>query len=154
MGRRKCRVILTLIVAGSIALTGCKKEADQIVSKPLDTVKGATVAASASPTPKPSPTVRRTATPRPSASPSASASPILTDKETLKGAVEEEIYNPLWLKVLTGFLALAMVALLGFAIYGVGMGGDVVEDETSSDLGSSDGGEGLGISLKEPVAAG
>jgi hypothetical protein len=73
MGRRKCRVILTLIVAGSIALTGCKKEADQIVSKPLDTVKGSAIASS------PSPSVRHSPTPSPSASPATE----LTDGQAL-----------------------------------------------------------------------
>jgi hypothetical protein len=112
MGRRKCRVILTLMVAGSIALTGCKKEAEQIVSKPLETVKGAGVAASASPTP--SPTVRRTATPSPA--------PTNDDEEFVKGITDEELEAmPVWQQVgIGGALWAGVVAsavVVGYWIY-------------------------------------
>jgi hypothetical protein len=136
--------VLIAVMAFSIVLSGCKKEADQIVSKPLEAVKGSVVAASSTPTPRPSPTVVRTATPRPS----ASASPIPSDKEVLKGAVEE-IYNPIWLRVVSGLIALAMATLLGVAIFYVGMGNDGVGD-LDSDILSDDS---IGDEVVEVVAA-
>jgi hypothetical protein len=96
MGRRKCRIILTLVVAGSIALTGCKKEAEQIVSKPLGEVKGTAVA------------VRHTPTPTPSASPSAS--PIPTDEEYVKGEFDENM--PVWQQVGNVLVLTAMAVIV------------------------------------------
>jgi hypothetical protein len=141
--------VLVLVFAFSIALTGCKKEAEQIVSKPLDTVKGAAVAASASPTPTPSQTVIRTATP----TPSASASPIPADKEALKGA-GEEIYNPLWLKALTVFLATAMATMLAVGFYQVFKDGGDVEDASSGLAEASSDGIGTEVADLAAVAAG
>jgi uncharacterized lipoprotein NlpE involved in copper resistance len=56
--------VLVLVFAFSLVLTGCKKEADQIMSKPLSEAQGSVVA-------------HHTPTP----------SPIPTDEEYVKGAV-------------------------------------------------------------------
>jgi hypothetical protein len=121
MGRRKCRIFLALTVAFSLVLTGCKKEADQIVSTPLGEIKGA-VAAS------PSPTVIHT--------PSPSASAIPTDEEYVKGAVGAGVaeYDDdlatigRWVAVgVFSALALAIV----HAIYRMCKGGGAVEDDAA-----------------------
>jgi hypothetical protein len=105
------RSLLVLFLAFSIVLGGCKKEADQIVSKPLDTVKGSAIAAS----PSPSPTVIQTSTPTPSASPS----PVADDEEYVKGAAGagiDEAGMPIWRRVAIGVVAIGAIA---FVIYGI-----------------------------------
>jgi hypothetical protein len=58
---------LFLVMIFSIAFAGCRKEVNQVVSRPLNEVKDSVVAASPTPTPTPSPT--SSPKPRPSLKP-------------------------------------------------------------------------------------
>jgi hypothetical protein len=128
MGRRKCRVILSLMVAGCIVLTGCKKEAEQIVSKPMDTLKGGAVAAS----PTPSPTARRT--PRPSAS--ASPAPTNID-EFVKGIEDDEFQAmPVWQQVgVVAALSAGVLAVIYWIIRCCRKPKEEVSDDVGAGLG-------------------
>jgi hypothetical protein len=61
--------VLFFVMAFSLVLTGCRKEANQVVSRPLSEAQGIVVAASPTPTPTPRPTRSPTPTPSPSDSP-------------------------------------------------------------------------------------
>jgi hypothetical protein len=64
MRRRECRIFVVLAMAFSLVFAGCKKEADRVVSRPLNEVQGSVVA-TPTPTPSPSPSVRATVSPTP-----------------------------------------------------------------------------------------
>jgi hypothetical protein len=98
--------LLIIVMAFSLAFSGCRKEAEQIVSRPLNEVKDSVVVASPTPTP----------TPIPSPSPSGSPSPTEVNKVLwdLVGGAGELLY--MW-AVAFAIAGGAAVLILAYHVY-------------------------------------
>jgi hypothetical protein len=89
--------VLIAVMAFSLGFAGCRKEANQVVSRPLNEVQGSVVA---TPTPTPSP------------------SPISEDEEFVRGAGGGR--TPFWLRVVEGSALICGIALViygGYRVY-------------------------------------